>query len=137
MRDELEQQLVEDYPEIFELLTIEPEELDDSQPVPTIMISGIAVNDGWYDLIDTLCDRLDALNVDCTAVQVKEKFGGLRFYVDGIEHEDERRAYQASGAITFAQEMSRNICEDCGDRGEMRRGGWIRTLCDDCHNERD
>jgi hypothetical protein len=32
--------------------------------------------------------------------------------------------------IAMAESMSYRICEECGDRGKMRGGGWVRTLCD-------
>ena len=57
------------------------------------------------------------------AVQVKEKFGSLRFYVDGIVRPDHR------AAIAFAESLSVRTCEVCGARGKQRGGGWIRTLC--------
>jgi hypothetical protein len=89
--------------------------------------------DGWYNLLDTLCkciqDHLDRGRGDIptaqvVADQVKEKFGELRFYVTGGDHTTE-------GMIDMAEEMSRHICEVCGDRGEVRSGSWIRTLCDE------
>ncbi|KWT98173.1 MULTISPECIES: hypothetical protein [unclassified Variovorax] len=57
------------------------------------------------------------------AVQVKEKFGTLRFYVSGAS--DVQYAY-----IAFAEAMSARTCEVCGAPGELRNSGWIRTLCD-------
>jgi hypothetical protein len=55
--------------------------------------------------------------------QVKEKFGTLRIYADYITD------YQ-HGAINMAENMSAVTCEVCGDRGTLRGGGWLRTLCD-------
>lgn len=57
------------------------------------------------------------------AVQVKEKFGGLRFYVDG------NLSTEQYGAIRFAEALSMHTCEICGDRGTQRFGGWTKTLC--------
>ncbi len=56
-------------------------------------------------------------------VQVKEKFGGLRFYADGGSSE-------LQAQIELAEAMSYRTCETCGAPGVPRRGGWIRTLCD-------
>ena len=58
-------------------------------------------------------------------VQVKEKFGGLRFYCHGGTEE-------VHGAIHFAEQLSYRICEECGCPGELRTANrsWIRTLCD-------
>lgn len=55
--------------------------------------------------------------------QIKEKFGGLRFYYDGGDDE-------VSGMVRMAEAWADSTCETCGDRGERRHGGWIRTLCD-------
>lgn len=57
------------------------------------------------------------------AMQVKEKFGGLRFYVNGAT--DKHHNY-----IDFAESMSYNICEQCGSPGQTYHMGWHRTLCD-------
>lgn len=57
------------------------------------------------------------------AVQVKEKFGGLRFYVD-------RASEKHYNYITFAESMSHRICEECGSAGMTYHMGWYRTLCE-------
>jgi len=55
--------------------------------------------------------------------QIKEKFGGLRFYYQGgDDHID--------GMVRMAEVWAGQTCETCGDKGERRSGGWIRTLCD-------
>lgn len=55
--------------------------------------------------------------------QIKEKFGGLRFYIYGGT--DTTGYY-----IEFAELLSYRTCEVCGAPGERRTGGWIKTLCD-------
>lgn len=62
------------------------------------------------------------------ARQVKEKFGGLRFYYDGGD--DEIR-----GMVRLAESLSYRICEECGVMNELvnrNGGGWIRTTCPCC-----
>ena len=64
------------------------------------------------------------------AVQVKEKFGGLRFYIVGGDD-------YIRGLIDFAEAMSYDICEVCGEKGHLRNDKpWIRTLCDKHAEER-
>ena len=58
-----------------------------------------------------------------TLDQVKEKFGTLRFYYTGGDE-------YISGMVTMAEAMSGVTCEECGDPGERRGGGWIYTACD-------
>jgi hypothetical protein len=64
-------------------------------------------------------------------LQVKEKFAGLRFYVrfDGLRlrHTDDA----ISRRIGAAMEESFHTCEICGQPGELREDGWIKTLCDE------
>jgi hypothetical protein len=57
------------------------------------------------------------------AVQVKEKFGGLRFYVQAAT--DKHYQY-----ISFAESMSYRTCEECGAPGKTYTDGWHTTLCD-------
>jgi hypothetical protein len=55
--------------------------------------------------------------------QIKEKFGGLRFYYQGgDDHID--------GMVTMAEIWAGQTCETCGEKGKRRDGGWVRTLCD-------
>lgn len=58
------------------------------------------------------------------ASQVKEKFGTLRFYYYGGDD-------YCRGVESMADAMSCVTCETCGKPGKIRRGGWIRTLCDE------
>ena len=63
------------------------------------------------------------------ASQVKEKFGGLRFYVD-------RASEKHYNYITFAENMSYRTCEECGNAGTHYSFGWHQTLCDKHADER-
>jgi len=65
-----------------------------------------------------------------TIVQIKEKFGGLRVYTNGIT--ETHHAY-----IDFASAMASRTCEVCGSPGESRNTGWVKTLCDKHHKERE
>lgn len=56
-------------------------------------------------------------------VQVKEKYGGLRFYYDGGTE-------YVAGAVAMAESLADITCEVCGRPGEHRSGNWIRILCD-------
>jgi hypothetical protein len=113
---------------------------------------GITCNDGWFDLIDTLCATLDRLVVDRTqrraqaglpeeannirVVQIKEKFGSLRFYVAGVPASgDEPNAVYT--AIWLAETLSSRICESCGAPAKLDgEHGWWRTECGPCQARR-
>jgi len=93
---------------------------------------------GWFDIIDDVLK--EALNIafeeeeDLQIVQIKEKFGGLRVYYEAdIEDEDRRR--RLDDLIYRAESLSYKTCEVCGEEGKPRKGGWIKTLCND-HNTR-
>jgi hypothetical protein len=78
MKKELELQLVKKYPIIFKDYGGDMRN--------TCMSWGLECGDGWYNLIDELCENVMTLigdkDIKVTAAQVKEKFGGLRFYYD-------------------------------------------------------
>lgn len=124
MRRELDETLCAKYPEIFR-------DRHESAKI-TAMCWGFDCGDGWYTLIDCLCEELVRVSKNaCTdvprALQVKEKWGGLRFYATtSIE--------QHETIIEFAEAMSTRICEVCGDARTARVRGekWFKTTCDTC-----
>lgn len=99
-------------------------------------IKHLSVNKGWFKLIHELCVTLEhhiqrlpfEIKGEMYAVQIKEKFGGLRFYM-------KQTTPYMDGAISLAEGMSYSICENCGGNGQRRGGGYILTLCDPCHEE--
>ena len=79
------------------------------------------IGPGWHPLVTPLIERCEAEGV--MIHQVKEKFGGLRFYTgDGSD--------SLFMAIEAAEHASQRICEECGQPGQPRGKGWIKTLCD-------
>ena len=103
---------------------------------------GIAVGKGWWPILESLCaniqSRIDWWNKNhekhpvieqVVVEQIKEKFGGLRFYYQGGDDE-------ISGMVRMAEAWADHSCEECGSPGTRRSGGWIRTLCDKHEEER-
>lgn len=100
---------------------------------------GVATGPGWWPIIESLCgsishylkwrNRDEQLVEPVRVVQIKEKFGGLRFYYEGG---DER----IRGMVEMAEAWAGYTCEECGVPGQLRHGGWIRTLCDHHEAER-
>lgn len=64
------------------------------------------------------------------AVQVKEKFGTLRFYYDGGDD-------YIRGLASMAEAMSARTCESCGNPATQTHGGWIKTICQPCQDSRE
>lgn len=80
---------------------------------------------GWFPLIKELITDLVELGWNREVCQVKEKFGGLRFYINKGSDEIFNR-------IIKAETESLTICEISGKVGELRTDiGWFRTLSDE------
>ena len=94
---------------------------------------GFAVGEGWWPILEKLCNNIQShiewKNRETVVVpqvvveQIKEKFGGLRFYYQGGDE-------YIHGMVTMAESWAAIACEECGGIGTRRSGGWIRTLCD-------
>ena len=84
MKSELQEKLIKKYPTIFRSL-IQRSRMKKAPRVILPIYFGLEVGDGWYTLIDELCCQLQhyekTYGFMTIATQVKEKFGGLRFYV--------------------------------------------------------
>jgi hypothetical protein len=89
-----------------------------------------SIGKGWYQIVKDLIEDLIELGWDKQVVQVKEKFGGLRFYINEGSREIHDR-------ISEAEKLSHETCEICGKQGEMRTDiGWYSTLCNKHYEER-
>jgi hypothetical protein len=94
---------------------------------------GVECGKGWYDLLKPIVEYIEKYNEDkeeeqkIRFTQIKEKWGGLRVYVNfGTD--------ELFKLIEQAEDESYNICEDCGTRTDvgLKETGWIRTLCKEC-----
>lgn len=105
------------------------------------LVFGLECGDGWFTLIDTLCKSIrchmknynrgkaDEDTLQVKVLQVKEKFGGLRFYVESADE-------YVYGLIDLAESMSYEICEYCGGTEDVQRTDqrWIRYYCKNCRD---
>ncbi len=109
---------------------------------------GVECGSGWKGLYEPLIELCEVRGI--TILQVKEKFGGLRFYTSGGDSIDK--------LIDAAEAHSFHVCEDCGEDGiegfdyfvmgkttpifkatrgpETPSGRWIKTLCEPCRAKR-
>jgi hypothetical protein len=94
---------------------------------------GFCCGEGWWPILEKLCSNIQS-HIDwknkqseivpqVTVAQIKEKFGGLRFYYDGGDD-------HINGMVRMAEAWADASCEECGSPGKRRDGGWIKTLCD-------
>ena len=116
--EEFEKRMVETYPKMF------------AEPY-----GGFAVGSGWWPILESLCGHIQhhidwknkqsEVVAQVTVNQIKEKFGGLRFYItSGSDSIYDR--------ISQAEKASYTICEITGQPGELRKDiGWHKTLCEE------
>ncbi len=95
----------------------------------TAMCWGFECGDGWFEIIWSLCTELEKLGEDIVASQVKEKLGGLRFYIQGGSD-------AAYALISKATKESVKTCEQCGKPGRSHGTEWIWTECETCQAKR-
>lgn len=144
MKLELEHQLVSKYPNLFKDYGGSPRE--------TCLAFGIECGDGWYNIIDTLCGAIQSevdwinglwpnVNFKCCAVQVKEKYGSLRFYYEFTYTTDLAAEYmeklegsmdRISGMTVLAEKISATTCERCGDKCQREDAPFPRAICSAC-----
>jgi hypothetical protein len=91
--------------------------------------------EGWKTLVDNLLAELKKTpgwNTKYVA-QVKEKFAGLRFYIDRHEGVSEEQFKIWQDMIDKVEAESCTTCMDCGRVGATRRstGYWLYTSCDE------
>ncbi|MGI8677454.1 MAG: hypothetical protein ACR2LX_01955 [Jatrophihabitans sp.] len=82
---------------------------------------------GWWPIIADLDHQIAAIAPDYKVHQIKEKFGGLRFYYGLDEVGSDPRI---DDLIERAEKIAARTCELCGAPGRARGAGWIKTLCD-------
>ena len=139
MKQELDKLLCEKYPKMMVNRNKNMQE--------TCMCWGFECGDGWFNILDQLMSNIqhhidwNNQNFDkgykqykqvaqVTLDQVKEKFGTLRFYYSGGDD-------IIDGMVRMAESMSGCTCEECGNIGKSRGGGWIHTYCESCETKRE
>ena len=101
---------------------------------------------GWYDILHELSLKIERIlekdaekykaiegeeneYIEMFAVQVKEKYGTLRFYMSCETDE-------ISDLIHEAEAVSSQTYEVCGAPGKMRGKTWFSVRCDNCYEEK-
>jgi len=117
MNKELERKLITKYPNLFKDINL--------PPFLTLICFGCECYDGWYQILDDLFAKLSIFK-DLKLLQVKEKFGELRIYLNYYTDEIQK-------LILEAERKSRRTCEICGQKGKVcRTGGFIMVRCSKC-----
>lgn len=138
----LEHKLVEKYPKIFKNYG--------GDMRITCMAFGFECGDGWYNLINELCENITTLigdkDIEVTADQVKEKFGGLSFYysvtgkpslLSNLTYPIQRYMFSKKlgkaywSIVDFRKKFWRTIYEKISDIiNEAERGSYL--TCETC-----
>lgn len=94
---------------------------------------------GWNiafgkQMIEELGALLEKYNYqdEYSICQIKEKFGGLRWYDNGFPTEgyEEYKEW-----LDKYEELSYKTCIDCGKPAKYFTRGWITPICEDCAKE--
>lgn len=110
---------------------------DPSRPSPFSQ-RGFEVSDGWFEIVSELARKVEQVLLEMPeeqrrairCSQVKEKFGGLRVYVDGPAGD------VIHSLIRAAEDLSWRTCESCGAAGERRQvRGYLFVACDRHYEE--
>lgn len=100
------------------------------------MCFGFEIGDGWFNLIYDLSDKItqfgkkNKIKPFPEVLQVKEKFGKLRFYM--LKHNDD-----IDKLINEAEEESSKICFNCGSKENITKTKEYNiSLCKECFNRK-
>lgn len=154
MNSELQTKLLEKYPEFFQTkkriytgknsMNEDVQELLNQKEIVESIQFGFEVGDGWYWLLDTLMETIHSYCKNNNKsypniLQIKEKFGGLRFYCSSDSDSDNYSNRLIDGMVWLAEHQSYHICETCGTTENVGRTTtrWITTICEDCFKKNE
>ena len=85
---------------------------------------------GWWPIVLDTHRQLKVISNEYRIHQIKEKFGGLRYYFSMPDQECYDKAQEI---IKEAEVRAAGTCEYCGGPGKLRCiGRWYHTTCDSC-----
>lgn len=85
--------------------------------------------DGWLPITQKMIEDCIELGWNKQVCQVKEKFGGGRFYINGASDKIHNRIEQW-------EEETYKTCENCGSTENVTTtGSWLKTYCNNCNNK--
>lgn len=123
-------ELIEKYP-FLTVRNVWTDEILDTEYTQFDMIP-----DGWRKAFGMqMIEELNSILVkagcidDYRIIQIKEKFGALRWYDNGIP----KNAFEEYTAWADKySELSARVCINCGKPATKLSRGWICPYCDDC-----
>ena len=103
---------------------------------------GMECNEGWKDIIERTHEKLSYIDPNYTILQIKEKFGGLRYYFSTLLEYDGIEKNIMDDIVTAAEIEASRTCELCGancnsDEVEVRvHNYWYFGYCKSCADKR-
>jgi hypothetical protein len=90
----------------------------------------IDVDEGWYRLVIDCDKELTEVDPNYQIYQVKEKFGGLRYYIKPSNMDDKDTLEKINNIISKYEGISFKTCSATGGPGVLMKsiGGWRKTL---------
>lgn len=120
-------------------------EYDNTESLPRRLVErieagmgcGSYVLNGWRSIVLKLDEDLAQIDPHYKVDQIKEKFGGLRYYVTLSDDVTEEQRNQIYDLIDKAEARSVETCDVCGNPGEhgTTSRGWIVTRCNEHKNQ--
>lgn len=113
----------------------------------TCMCWGCEIGKGWYWILDELCEKLEFIKgqsgMSVYFTQIKEKFGGARFYYGTTRMGDKRDLESKNDkywmdiiekTIDYSEELCDYYCAECGERKDdmISAGNWVYDVCEKC-----
>jgi len=114
----------------------------------TCMCWGFDIGCGWYELLDEMCSKINEVHkktgIFPVFTQIKEKFGGGRFYYD-IDNSESAIDKEMEGfiieyidmIISRAENEAEHTCETCGKwiYKTLNCYGWVYALHPECYKK--
>lgn len=100
---------------------------------------GTQVGVGWWNPLEEGFERLAEVlssyppEVRFSVLQIKEKFGQLRFYYTLSEAAPDDLRQVVCSIVCEIERKADTMCEVCGEPGHRDGRTWIRTMCDKHH----
>lgn len=97
---------------------------------------------GWDCLVEDFLEEINEAAKDYTSntvivSEIKEKFGGMRIYVD--YHLPDEQILEMEKIVSKYEHLSLKTCTMCGCEDHQmhkRRGYWDIVVCEECYNKR-
>jgi len=102
---------------------------------------GMECHEGWKSIIEDTHNKLVYIDPNYTILQIKEKFGGLRYYFSTLLDYESVERNIMDDIVRAAEIKASYTCERCGannlsDKVEIRSHNyWYFGYCESCANK--